>query len=197
MNFNLKFDHNIPLPFDYLDEKNLKLKDYKEWIPNVLMKDETFLSLKLVNELTKKKFDSRRRMYIFVIATNDYVISDFQLAKMWDPEYREQIIKSDNEPLITDFVSLCNALLFMHHLKSERIFREVYLVGDAMKQLEAKYQFLMSSNIEDFKHIPLPSCLEYHTSMTFQQFYPSEILKGILYLGDANHATNKYVMQNM
>ena len=33
--------------------------------------------------------------------------------------------------------------------------------------------------------------------MPFVQYYPCSILKGRLYLGDANHATNKYVVRNM
>jgi hypothetical protein len=37
----------------------------------------------------------------------------------------------------------------------------------------------------------------YHTSMKFVQYYPCSILKGRLYLGDANHATSRYVVRNM
>jgi len=33
--------------------------------------------------------------------------------------------------------------------------------------------------------------------MTFVQYYPCSILKGRLYLGDANHATSRYVVKNM
>ena len=161
------------------------------------MKDETFLSLKLVNDLTKKKFENRRRMYVFIIATNDFSLNDFQIEKLWEAEYRNQILQSKNERQITDFASLCNALLLMNALKGERIHREVYLINESMKYMQSKYQFLMSSNIEDFKHVPLPSFLEHHTSLKFPQYYPCEILKGRLYLGDANHAMNKYVMQNM
>ena len=29
------------------------------------------------------------------------------------------------------------------------------------------------------------------------QYYPNEVLKDFLYLGDANHATSKYVVQNL
>lgn len=57
----------------------------------------------------------------------------------------------------------------------------------------------MSSHINKFKNrfiIP-PEKLQYHTSMNYVQYYPCSILKGRLYLGDANHATSKYVVRNM
>lgn len=37
----------------------------------------------------------------------------------------------------------------------------------------------------------------FHNSLSFMQYYPCSILKGRLYLGDANHATNWYVLKNM
>ena len=42
-----------------------------------------------------------------------------------------------------------------------------------------------------------PEKLPFHTSLKFTQYYPCSILKGRLYLGDANHATSWYVIKNM
>jgi hypothetical protein len=39
--------------------------------------------------------------------------------------------------------------------------------------------------------------LELHNGLKFVQQYPCSILKGRLYLGDANHAQQKYVIKNM
>jgi hypothetical protein len=35
------------------------------------------------------------------------------------------------------------------------------------------------------------------TGMKFYQYYPCQILKNKLYLGDANHACSKYVIKNL
>ena len=37
----------------------------------------------------------------------------------------------------------------------------------------------------------------FHNSLKFMQFYPCSILRGRLYLGDANHATSWYVLKNL
>lgn len=33
--------------------------------------------------------------------------------------------------------------------------------------------------------------------MKFKQYYPNEIIKDWIFLGDANHATSKYVIKNL
>jgi hypothetical protein len=53
---------------------------------------------------------------------------------------------------------------------------------------------LMSSNIKKTDYMDPPLKLNFHTSQASTQFYPSEILKGKLYLGDANHATSEFVI---
>ena len=69
--------------------------------------------------------------------------------------------------------------------------------------MEEKYKFLMSSHLKRFKKmfsIPLEESTgqkAFHSGQNFVQYYPNEIIENQLYLGDANHATSKYVMRNL
>ena len=80
--------------------------------------------------------------------------------------------------------------------------REVYLLGDPVKEFQRKYKFLMSSHLYK-QRFEKPSeeaqniSKIFNTCQTFIQYYPNEILEGLLYLGDANHATSAHVMKNM
>ena len=102
-------------------------------------------------------------------------------------------------PLIKDYFSLRNAMMLIAALKKENVHREVYLVKSSFVQLEKNCRFLMSSHLNKFKNYTYmpPESLEHHSGHTFVQYYPSEILPGKLYLGDANHATQEYVVRNM
>ena len=37
----------------------------------------------------------------------------------------------------------------------------------------------------------------YNTSQSYRQLYPNEILENLLFLGDANHASSKFVISNL
>ena len=43
-------DNTIPMPADFMLENNLKMRDYKDWVPNVLFKDENMNKYNLVNK---------------------------------------------------------------------------------------------------------------------------------------------------
>ena len=67
---NHKQDNNIPMPSDYLLEKDLKMKDYKHWVPNVLFKDENMNKYNLVNKEKLTAFNGIKRKYVFIIASH-------------------------------------------------------------------------------------------------------------------------------
>ena len=96
-----------------------------------------------------------------------------------------------------------NSILLIAGLKTKRIHRYVYILDDPIKDVEKKYKFLMSSHLKRFKKmfsVPLEESTgqkAFHSGQSFVQYYPNEILENQLYLGDANHATSKYVMRNM
>ena len=96
-------------------------------------------------------------------------------------------------------MSLRNALMLIDTLKKNNCYRNVYLVRDSQRAIEHCYRFLCSSHLNRFKDrffMP-PNKHIFHNSLKFMQYYPCSILKGRLYLGDANHATNWYVLNNM
>ena len=87
LNYNMNFDHNIPLSIDFLTDNQLSMKDYKQWIPETLFKDEFMKKLNLVNGNSFKRYEGRKRMYIFIIATNHFNIDTFQLPNIFTEEY--------------------------------------------------------------------------------------------------------------
>jgi hypothetical protein len=136
VNYNFQNDHNIPIPSDYLMEHGLSMYDYKDWIPNKLGKDEKLIEFNLINDKKLKAFNERKRKYIFIIACNTQNIDDIKLEKMFRPSYANSVIynKKTKKPnklsKVKDYACLRNAVLLIHALKKERVFREVYLVRD-------------------------------------------------------------------
>ena len=134
----MKFDHNIPLPIDTLSDYELKMSDYTNWIPNKLFKDTKLTKFKFFEDDCRKRYELRKRMYIFIVATNHYNVNEFELHNMFDMKYQQSILDQNCEKKTTDYLSLCNALLLMQALKkNERIFREVYVLGESMKNIES------------------------------------------------------------
>lgn len=98
-------------------------------------------------------------------------------------------------------MALRNAILLMEALKSQQnVHREVFLVRDGQRSIEHCYRYLCKSKFDRFKNRiikPPKDRMEFHNGLKFIQHYPCSILKGRLYLGDANHATQWYVLKNM
>ena len=118
---------------------------------------------------------------------------------MFRPRYGEGVLAQNKQTKLNDYLSLKNAVLLIDALKRDNIHRNVYLVRDSERTIEHCYRYMCSSYFNRFKNrieMP-PEKLPFHTSLKFTQYYPCSILKGRLYLGDANHATSWYVIKNM
>ena len=50
IDFDHQHDTTIPVPCDYLLEKNLDPKDYKKWMPTTLLTDPELKKYNLVND---------------------------------------------------------------------------------------------------------------------------------------------------
>jgi hypothetical protein len=98
-----------------------------------------------------------------------------------------------------EYIALRNAIMLIDALKQQSCHRNVYLLNDSQRAFEHCYRYLCGSHLNRWKGrflIP-PSKPLFHTSLKFMQYYPCSILRGRLYLGDANHATSWYVLKNM
>lgn len=199
LNHNFKYDSHIPLPSDYIIEQDLPLMDIGKWINERIFDYDVFKQFHLVNNLKKDRYKNKRRQYIFVVGLHDHSLNNFKLEKLFRPKYQEGIIQTNRLQLIKDYFSLRNAVTLIAALKKENVHREVYLLKSSFTHLERHYRFLMSSHINKFKTsmcMP-PENLEHHSGHAFVQYYPNEIIPGKLFLGDANHATQEYVVRNL
>ena len=70
IDFNHTQDNNIPFPSDFILEHDLKMKDYKDWVPNVLFKDPELNKFNLINKAKIDAFKNIKRKYVFVIASH-------------------------------------------------------------------------------------------------------------------------------
>jgi hypothetical protein len=68
-NYNFKYDNQVPIPSDYVVENKLDMKDFAKWVPNMLFKEEEMNKFNLVNKEKLDKFTNRKRLYVFVIAS--------------------------------------------------------------------------------------------------------------------------------
>ena len=86
----------------------------------------------LVNESQKGIFKNRKRMFIYIVATNSHNVDYFNPEEMFQESYVNDILATKTKKLgkVKDYISLRNAILLIHALKKERIHREVYLVHD-------------------------------------------------------------------
>ncbi|CDW83258.1 mapk phosphatase 2 [Stylonychia lemnae] len=145
------------------------------------------------NKVKKELFEARRRMYVFIIASqNDITHYLEKLPKMFDPQSLENYINKyiENKDVIENLVSIRNALLLFKALKNERI-REMNLCINGFNTFKQKYphfckfrtQFLYPKK----QFIIIAKILLYSFIATT---YPSEILEKRLYLGDHIHAFN-------
>lgn len=103
------------------------------------------------------------------------------------------------EERLEEYVSLRNAFLLIDALRRMSCHRNVYLLNDSQRAFEHCYRYLCSSHLNRWKDRFLmpPSKFLFHNSLKFMQYYPCSILRGRLYLGDANHATSWYVLKNL
>ncbi len=126
-------------------------------------------------------------------------LDSFKIEKLFRPRYGEGVMSLNKKDRLQDYMSLRNAVLLIDTLKANNCHRNVFLVRDSQRSIEHCYRYLCSSHFNRFKDRFLlpPNKHQFHTSLKFMQFYPCSILKGRLYLGDANHATNWYVINNM
>ena len=84
-----------------------------------------------MNAQKAKKYAARKRSYVFIIATNTYDLSTFRVQDIFDKNYRNEIISSNNLAMVKDYVSIRNAMILVSALKQERVHREVYLLEDS------------------------------------------------------------------
>jgi hypothetical protein len=89
-----------------------------------------------MNDTKISKFDSRRRWYIFIIATHSQDLDQINLSKLF-------CNKAENPS--DDHLTLRNAIILLDLLKKERVHREVYLLKDSMSTFTSKYNFLVTS----------------------------------------------------
>ena len=170
VNYNFKSDHTVSFPSDYILENNLDVYKFADWVPNLLMKDEMLKSMDLVTDAQQTVFKNRKRMFIYIIASNSHNVDYFKIEKMFLEKYANDVFSSKTKKIgkVKDYISLRYAVLLIHALKKERIHREVYLVHDCQRQLEHKYKFLMDSHINKFvNRYDVPTPHQYHTSLKF------------------------------
>jgi hypothetical protein len=90
-----------------------------------------------MNGKSVEKYAQRKRLYVFIIATQDFSASHFDLSKIFE----------DSSSNLEDLQALRNAIKLISQLKQERVHREVYLLKDSFRDFERKYRFLMASKI--------------------------------------------------
>lgn len=99
-------------------------------------------------------------------------------------------------------MTLRNAIELIATLKQERLHREVFLLRDSIQRFKSLYSFLTGSYLKQqskfmVPNVDAPEFKRGNTGQQYHQFYPNEILEDQLFLGDANHATSKYVIKNL
>jgi len=199
LDYNFKQDSNIPLPCDYLAENDLSIRDVYKWLPTITTFDKELETFNIINEQKLAAFKAIRRKYVFIIASHQKNIDSFKIEKLFRPRYGEGVMSLNKKDRLQDYMSLRNAILLIDTLKQNNCYRNVFLLRDSQRSIEHCYRYLCSSHFNRFKDRFLmpPIKHEFHNSLKFMQYYPCSILKGRLYLGDANHATNWYVLNNM
>ena len=201
LNYNHKNDSLIPIPYDYLLQNDLEISKYLDWLPSKLLTDPDFLKCKLVNKAKQQAIQRIKRYIVFVIGSNHQSIEQFKIQKIFRPKYGEDVLGLNNLNVLSDYVTLRNAVLLVDALKAQQnVFREVYLVRDGHRNLEHCFSYLCKSKLERFKTRnlkPPKNRPALHTGLKFIQYYPCSILQGRLFLGDANHASQTYVIRNM
>lgn len=199
LNINFKFDSHVPVPADYVIEESLLLSSISEWITPKIFENETFKQFNMVNNAKKERYKAKRRNYIFIIATTGYSLNHFKMEKLFRPLYEQGVLQTNNIQKIKDYTALRNAMVLISALKKENVHREVYLLQESYLSFEKHYRFMLSSHLNKYKYYTMvpPKVLEHHSGHSFVQYYPSEIIPGKLFLGDANHATQEYVVRNL
>lgn len=201
LNFNRLNNTLIPLPFDWIVKNNLSIEDYQKWIPEVLFKDENLRKVNLINDKKVEAFKKLKRRMIFVVASHTKSIEQFKIQKMFRLKYGRDVLKVKDINQMKDYMALRNAVLLIEALKRQQnCYREVYLIRDGQRAIEHCYSYLCKSKFDRFKLRtikPPKEGLEFHSGHMFTQYYPCSILKGRLYLGDANHAQQWYALKNM
>eukprot|EP00347_Sterkiella_histriomuscorum_P021041 403335488 len=132
------------------------------------------------NKFKKELFDQRRRMYVFIIASQNEITHYLEkLPKVFDPEALAPYIEKykNNKEVVENLVSIRNAILLYKALKNERI-RELYLCVNGFNIFKQKY----------------PHFCKFRTTFLYPK---NEILERRLYLGDHIHAQDKTILQNL
>ena len=129
INFDLQNNSNLPLPSDLV----MNLHDFSSIFENELLR-----KYELVNSKKIEKFKNKRRLYVFIVASEN---SDVDLGSM----------NSSSDDDDADRLSIKKALALIAQLKKERVFREVYLLRESHRSFENRYKFLMSSHIARFE----------------------------------------------
>ena len=163
----MKMDHCMPFPFDYVMDRELQIEDYKQIVAKILSNDSNLKELNIINGDLLKKFEGRKRMYVFIVPTNTFGTDDFKLERMWQPDYLQEVLQERNLERMRDFASLSNALRLVNALKQERIARELYILKDSHSTFRSNYPFLMSSHLKQLMHVLPPVSLEFHNGLSF------------------------------
>ena len=83
INYNFKCDHTVSIPLDFILENGLDIYKYSDWVPNLLQKDHMMNEMHLVNEAQKGIFKNRKRMFIYIVATNSHNVDYFNPEEMF------------------------------------------------------------------------------------------------------------------
>ena len=119
INHNQKNDTSIPVPPDIFESED---KFSIDLLKSEVLNNPHYKELQIMNDTKISKFDSRRRWYIFIIATHDQDLDQIDLSKLFQ--------KTENPS--EDLQTLRNAIILLDCLKRERVHREVYLLKDSM-----------------------------------------------------------------
>lgn len=120
INFNRNTDHALPVPLDLLTKNNWKVGEFQKWVTKGLLQDELLNQLGIANVHVAKRFEQRRRKYVFVIGTHLFDLKTFELQKHLDDSYlksKEFCEAHKDEGMrkqkFEDLASLQNAILLI------------------------------------------------------------------------------------
>ena len=124
------FENAINFPINLCNDEF-----FTKWDANHISKDI------IKNKIKKELFDSRRRMFVFIIASqNDITHYLDKLPKIFDSQSLEKYANKyvDNKDVIENLVSLRNSLLLYKALKNERL-REMNICVNGFNTFKQKY----------------------------------------------------------
>ena len=77
INHNYKNDSAIPMPLDLISD-DLQISE--------ILQDENLRQFNLISDKKVEKYQLRKRLYIFIVATQNEAVSDFCLEKIFEPD---------------------------------------------------------------------------------------------------------------